>query len=77
MTRLDGTSTSTNPCQRAPCLAPHHSKGRVLESLDQQYREQGKPPIWFLPLTEPIAPHLNELLGPVAEEKQEHENGED
>lgn len=41
----------------------------ILNALDQQYREQGKPPIWFLPLTEPLAPHLDDLLGSVEEGK--------
>jgi len=35
----------------------------VLDSLDRQYREQGKPSTWFLPLNEPITPRLDELLG--------------
>jgi len=34
----------------------------VLESLDHQYRALGKPAVWFLPLKEPIAPYLDELL---------------
>jgi hypothetical protein len=34
-----------------------------LDSLDRQYREQGKPAVWFLPLTEPMAPHLDQLIG--------------
>lgn len=38
------------------------SAKEVLDELDQQYREQNKPAIWFLPLTEPISPHLDELL---------------
>jgi hypothetical protein len=35
----------------------------VLDALDRQSREQVKPAVWFLPLDEPIAPHLDELLG--------------
>jgi hypothetical protein len=35
----------------------------VLDALDRYNREHGKPAVWFLPLTEPIAPHLDELLG--------------
>jgi len=37
----------------------------VLDELDRRYCEQGKPDIWFLPLDEPISPHLDELLGPI------------
>ncbi len=46
-------------------LGPPKSTKEVLDMLDQQYREQGKPAIWFLPLNEPITPHLDQLLGPV------------
>ena len=38
----------------------------VLASLDQRYRDEGRPSIWFLPQSEPLAPHLDELLGPPA-----------
>ncbi len=41
----------------------------IFEELDRQYREQNKPAVWFLPLSEPISTHLNELLGPVHVEK--------
>ncbi len=44
-------------------LGPARPTKEVLDALDRQYREQGKPPVWFLPLNEPIAPHLDELLG--------------
>jgi hypothetical protein len=44
-------------------LGPARTVKEVLESLDRQYGAQGKPAVWFLPLTEPIAPHLDELLG--------------
>ena len=44
-------------------LGPARPTKEVFDALDRQYREQGKPPIWFLPLNEPIAPHLDELLG--------------
>jgi tetratricopeptide (TPR) repeat protein len=44
-------------------LGPARPTQEVLEALDRQYRAQGKPPVWFLPLNEPIAPHLDELLG--------------
>ena len=46
-------------------LGPAKSTKEVFEELDRQYHEQNKPPIWFLPLSEPISPHLGELLGPV------------
>ncbi len=46
-------------------LGPASSTKEVFETLDRQYREQGKPAIWFLPLSEPISPHLDELLGPI------------
>jgi tetratricopeptide (TPR) repeat protein len=36
----------------------------VLTSLDRQYRQQGKPAVYFLKPDEPIAPHLDELLRP-------------
>jgi hypothetical protein len=36
----------------------------VLTSLDRQYREQGKPGVYFLKPDEPIAPHLDQILGP-------------
>jgi hypothetical protein len=45
-------------------LGPAKPTKEVFDALDRQYREQGKPPTWFLPLTEPIAPHLDQLLGP-------------
>ena len=44
-------------------LGPAKPVEDVFKKLDQQYREQGKSDIWFLPITEPISPHLNELLG--------------
>ncbi len=49
-------------------LGPAPSTREVFETLDRQYREQHKPEIWFLPLNKPIAPHLDELLGPVPAE---------
>jgi len=33
-------------------------------ALDRQSHEQVKPSTWFVPLTEPMAPHLDQLLGP-------------
>ncbi|EAR21585.1 tetratricopeptide repeat protein [Nitrococcus mobilis] len=43
-------------------LGPAPSTQDVLDTLERQYREQGKPAVWFLPLDEPISPHLDELL---------------
>jgi tetratricopeptide (TPR) repeat protein len=43
-------------------LGSARSTKEVFETLDRQYREAGKPAVWFLPLSEPIAPHLDELL---------------
>jgi tetratricopeptide (TPR) repeat protein len=45
-------------------LGPAPSTEEVFVTLDRQYREAGKPGVWFLPLTEPIAPHLDETPGP-------------
>jgi hypothetical protein len=42
----------------------------VLDALDRSYREQKKPAVWFLPLNQPIARHLDELLGPANSVKQ-------
>jgi tetratricopeptide (TPR) repeat protein len=44
-------------------LGPARSTQEVFDALDRQYREQGKPAVWFLPLDQPIGPHLDELLG--------------
>jgi hypothetical protein len=44
-------------------LGPAKPTKEVFDALDRQYREQGKPAVWFLPLSEPISPHLDELLG--------------
>ena len=49
-------------------LGPAQPVAEVLAKLDRQYKAEGKPAIYFLPLTEPIAPHLDELLGPVPKE---------
>ncbi|MEZ5940617.1 MAG: hypothetical protein R3C18_04445 [Planctomycetaceae bacterium] len=46
-------------------LGPAYSTHKVVASLDAQYKAEGKSPIHFLPLTEPISPHLDELLVPV------------
>jgi hypothetical protein len=45
-------------------LGPAKAARDVLASLDRQYREQGKPAVYFLKPGEPIAPHLDELLQP-------------
>jgi hypothetical protein len=44
-------------------LGPAETVGHVLKTLDRQYLEQRKPRAWFLPLDEPITPHLDKLLG--------------
>jgi len=36
------------------------STREVFDALDEHYRQQNKPPVWLLPLTEPIAPHLDD-----------------
>jgi tetratricopeptide (TPR) repeat protein len=48
-------------------LGPARPVADVLTSLDRQYREQGKPAVYFLKPSEPIGPHLDELLRPSAE----------
>ena len=45
-------------------LGPAKPVADVLSSLDRQYKEQGKPAVYFLGPKEPIAPHLDELLRP-------------
>ncbi len=47
-----------------PILGPARSTKEVLDALDQEYRRQHKPDVWFLPLNKPIAPELDQLLGP-------------
>ncbi len=49
-------------------LGPAKPVADVLISLDRQYREQGKPRVYYLKPDEPIAPHLDELLRPGADE---------
>ena len=44
-------------------LGPAQPVSDVLAALDRQYQTDGKPAIYFLPPKEPIAPHLDELLG--------------
>jgi tetratricopeptide (TPR) repeat protein len=51
-------------------LGPAKPTKEIFDALDRQYREQGKPPIWFLPLTAPIAPNLDQLLGPARTVKE-------
>src|SRR5262249_13308040 len=45
-------------------LGPARPVAEVLTSLDRQYKQQGKPVVYFLKPNEPIAPHLDELLRP-------------
>jgi hypothetical protein len=45
-------------------LGPAKPVADVLISLDRQYKAQGKPAVYFLNPTQPIAPHLDELLRP-------------
>ena len=67
------------PRPRGPHKAPSERKGRSVAGPDPRPRQtdqrgvQGarqtlprttQTPIWFLPLNEPIAPHLDQLLGP-------------
>jgi hypothetical protein len=44
-------------------LGPARPVADVLTALDHQYRQQGKPAVYFLKPKESIAPHLDELLG--------------
>ncbi len=45
-------------------LGPAKPVADTLRSLNRQYREQGKPGVYFLKPDEPLAPHLGELLRP-------------
>jgi hypothetical protein len=45
-------------------LGPARPVADVLTSLDRQYKQLGKPGVYFLKPDEPIAPHLDELLHP-------------
>ncbi len=45
-------------------LGPAQPVTEVLAALDRQYQAAGKPAIYFLPLDQPITPHLDQLLGP-------------
>jgi tetratricopeptide (TPR) repeat protein len=45
-------------------LGPVQPVQAVLAALDAQYQQDNKPAVWFLPPDQPIAPHLDELLGP-------------
>ena len=62
--RLLGPAEPVSAAELDRRLGPAPPVREVLAELDRQYREQGKPPVWFLPLDEPIGPHLDELLGP-------------
>jgi tetratricopeptide (TPR) repeat protein len=44
-------------------LGPAKSVTEVLAAMDRQYKADGKPAVYFLSPKEPIAPHLDELLG--------------
>ncbi len=46
-------------------LGPAKPVADVLAILDRQSKADGKPAIYFLKPDQPIAPHLDELLGPV------------
>ena len=46
-------------------LGPAKSTKQVFERLDRQFSKQNKSAIWFLPLNQSLAPHLDELLGPL------------
>ncbi|MEL7500602.1 MAG: tetratricopeptide repeat protein [Planctomycetota bacterium] len=48
-------------------LGPVQATEEVFAAFDRQYRDQGRPEVWFLPLDEPISLHLDELLGKVRE----------
>ena len=52
-------------------LGPAKPTKDVLDALDRQYREQGKPDVWFLSLSEPISPYLDEILGPLPEDNDQ------
>jgi hypothetical protein len=43
-------------------LGPARPVEEVLKALDEQYRAEGRPVLWFLPLSKPFWPHLDELL---------------
>jgi tetratricopeptide (TPR) repeat protein len=49
-------------------LGPSRTVADVLNSLDRQYKDQGKLSIHFLKPSEPIAPRLDELLRPNADQ---------
>ena len=44
-------------------LGPAKPVADVLAALDRQYKEEDKPPIYFLRPDQPMAPHLDQLLG--------------
>ena len=47
-------------------LGPAQPTSEVLAAMDRDYKQEGKPAIYFLTLAQPIAPYLDELLGPVS-----------
>jgi tetratricopeptide (TPR) repeat protein len=49
-------------------LKPAKPTKEAFDSLDRQYRAQRKPAVWFLPLDQPISPHLDELFGKSSQE---------
>jgi tetratricopeptide (TPR) repeat protein len=52
-------------------LGPAMPVAEVLAAMDRQDREKGKPGVLLLKLDEPIAPHLDELLRPSADARNE------
>ena len=67
-TALPGTPEEPTKIPKRCRATALQSRQEVFETLDRQYREQHKPRVWFLPLSEPIAPHLDELVGPLPSE---------
>jgi hypothetical protein len=52
-------------------LGPAKPVAEVLAALDEQYKRENRPAIYFLLAGEPIAPHLDKLLGPLVQEKKD------
>lgn len=44
-------------------LGSQRALGDVFGSLDQSYKEEGRPEVFYLPAHKPIAAHLDELIG--------------
>lgn len=63
-TQTPGPLNPITPEEVERLLGPAQPVQMMLNALDEQYRREHKPAVWFLPLTEPIAPHLEALLGP-------------